>query len=99
MDKTTAIVVSLGILAIAFIAFFLIFRNKGKGKIKGPWGMGIDVEGSNETTPQPGVDIKDAQSGGSIRVKDATGKGVVAQKLKADGDIEVSSSPGTPPKK
>ena len=98
MDKTTAVLIGLGILALVFIAFFAVFRNKGKGKIKGPWGMGIEVEGSNQNTPQPGVDVKDAQAGGNIRVSDATGEGAVAQKLKADRDIEISSSPGAPPK-
>ena len=98
MDKTTAMIIGLGILALALVAFFAVFRNKGKGKIKGPFGMGLEVEGSNETTTQPGVSVKDAQAGRNIRANDATGKGAVAQKLKAGGDIDISSSSGPPPK-
>ena len=96
MDKTTAIVICLGLIIIAFVAFFLIFRNKGKGEIKGPFGMGMKVEGSNEPTSQPGVSVKDAQTKGNIRAKDETGRGAVAEKLKAGGDIDISSSPPKP---
>ena len=100
MDKTTAILIALGILAIAFVAFFAVFRKQGQGKIKGPFGMGIEVKGSNESQAKPGVSIEDAQAKGNIRAKDETGQGVAAKKLKAGGDIEVTNSPGnSPPKK
>jgi hypothetical protein len=99
MDKTTAIVICFGVLVLAFVSFFLIFRSKGKGGIKGPFGIGMNVEGSNEPVSQPSVIVKDAEAGGSIRVKDDTGKGAAAEKLKAVGDIEISSSHGTPPKR
>lgn len=99
MDKTTAIVVVLAILALVFVAFFAVFRTRGKGKIKGPWGMGLDVEGSNE--PQQ-TRVKDVKAGGSVRVTESGGRGVDASKLKASGDVEISSSSGggtSPPKK
>jgi hypothetical protein len=44
------------------------------------------------------VRLKDAQAGGNIRMH-ATGGGADAEKLKAKGDIEVTSSPGLPPPK
>ena len=99
MDAKTATVIVFGILIVGFIVFFAIFRKKGKGKIKGPWGMGMEVEGSNEPSSQPGVQLKDAQAGGNIRARDATGRGLSGEKLKAGGDIEVTSSPGEPPPK
>ena len=98
MDKTTAMLIALGILALVFIAFFAVFRNQGKGKVKGPFGMGIEVEGTNESKSQPGVSAKDIEAGGSVRAKDETGKGAVAEKVKAKGDVEISSSHGSPPK-
>jgi hypothetical protein len=98
MDKTTAVLISLGILALVFIAFFAVFRTRGKGRIKGPFGMGIEVEGSNESQAKPGVAVKDAQAAGNIRVRDTTGQGVVAEKLKAGGDIDLTNSPGSSPK-
>ena len=99
MDAKSAMLIALGILAIVFIVFFLIFRSKGKGKIKGPWGMGIEVEGSNEPVSKPGVKIKGAEAGGNVRATDATGRGVDIEDIKAEGDIDVSSSPGAPPPK
>jgi len=47
MDKTTAIVLTLAILSLVFIAFFAVFRKSGKGKINGPFGIGLEVVGSN----------------------------------------------------
>jgi membrane-bound ClpP family serine protease len=100
MDKTTAILIALGILALAFIAFFAVFRTRGQGKIKGPFGLGMEVKGSNESQAKPGVTLEDAQADGSIRAKDGTGQGVAAKKLKAGNDIELTNSPGnSPPKK
>jgi hypothetical protein len=96
MDKTTAIVICLGLLVVGFVFFFFVFRSRGKGEIKGPFGLGMKVEGSNEPASQRGVTVKDAEAKGNIRATDATGKGASAEKLKAGGDIEVSSSP--PPK-
>jgi hypothetical protein len=99
MDKTTAILIALGILALAFIAFFAVFRKQGKGKIKGPFGMGMEVEGSNESQTKSGVTVEDARAKGCIRANDGTGQGVAAKKLKAGGDIELTNSPcDSPPK-
>jgi hypothetical protein len=99
MDKTTAVVVVLGIIALVFVGFFAVFRKWGRGKIKGPWGTGLEVEGSNE--PQP-TRIKDVEAGGNVRVSETGGRGVDASKLKAGGDVEISSSSSggmSPPKK
>ena len=93
MDKTTAILIALGILALVFIAFFAVFRTTGKGKIKGPFGTGIEVEGSNEPQSKSGVTVEDAQAKGNVRAKDETGQGVTAKKLKAGGDIDLTNSP------
>jgi hypothetical protein len=98
MDKTTATLIGFGLLVLAFIAFFAVFRKKGTGEINGPFGMGLKVGGDNEPQSQPGVQLKDAQAGGSIRAADGTGRGLSAEKLKATGDIDVSSSSGPPPK-
>ena len=88
MDKTAAIVVVLGILALAFIAFFAVFRRSGKGKIKGPFGTGLEVEGSNE--PQQ-TQIKEVEAGGNIHINEGGGRGVEAYKLKAGGDVVIGS--------
>jgi hypothetical protein len=92
MDKTTAIVIVLGILALVFIAFFAVFRKSGKGKIKGPFGTGLEVEGSNE---QPQTRIKEVEAGGNIHIGENGGREVDAYKLKAGGHVTIGSL--TPP--
>ncbi len=62
MDKTTAATVALGIVVLGFIVFFLVFRSRGKGRIKGPLGIGMEVEGSNQQAPDPAVVVQDATS-------------------------------------
>jgi hypothetical protein len=88
MDKTTATIVVLGILALVFIAFFAVFRKSGKGKIKGPFGTGLEVEGSNEAQQ---TQIKEVEAGGNIHINEAGGRGVEAYKLKAGGDVVIGS--------
>jgi hypothetical protein len=100
MDKMTAVIIALVILALVFVAFFTVFRSRGKGRIKGPFGMGVDVEGANEPDSPVGVRVKDARAGGDLRAHDATGRGVDAQKVRAAGDIELGSkSEGAGPPK
>ena len=103
MDKSTAAILGLGIIALAFIAFFVIFRHKGKGKIKGPFGLGLDVKGANQPVPDPAVVVKDASSRkGGLIAEDTTGRGADVQRVEVEGDIRVSSGPApvkNPPKK
>ena len=99
MDTTTAavIVIVVVLFGLIILGFVWRYRTKGKAQIKGPFGTGLKVEGEN--APGPGVRLKDAQAGGSIRAQDATGRGADAEKLNAKGDIEVTSSSGPPPPK
>ena len=98
MDKTTAIVIVTAILAVVFISFFLLFRNRGRGKLKGPFGTGLDGAGSNEAQP---TTLKNAQAGGNVRLSESGGRGVLGTNIKVGGDIDISSSAptATPPPK
>jgi hypothetical protein len=51
MDNVTATIIALIIIALVFIAFFAVFRKRGSGKIIGPFGISLEVEGSNESPP------------------------------------------------
>ena len=102
MNTTTAVVIVVGLFGLIILGFVWRYRTKGKAQIKGPFGTGLKVEGENAPglgAPAPGVRLKDAQAGGNIRAQDATGRGADAEKLKAKGDIEVTSSAGLPPPK
>ena len=88
MDKATATVVVLGILALVFVSFFAVFRKSGKGKIKGPFGTGLEVEGSNES---PQTRIKEVEAGGNIHINETDGRGIDAYKLKAGGHVTIGN--------
>jgi tetratricopeptide (TPR) repeat protein len=46
MDKTTAIIIALGFAALVILAFFAVFRHRGKFKVKGPL-VEFSAEGEN----------------------------------------------------
>lgn len=89
MDTNTVIVIA--ILAIVLLVALFIFR-RVKAGIKGPLGIGVDVDASNESpTPVPGARVTGSESRkGCIR---AEAKGGSAEVLdsKAEQDIVASS--------
>jgi hypothetical protein len=94
MDKTTALLIGLGILALLAIAFFAVFRGKGKLSVKSPLGN-LNAEGKNPPLPAMvpgGVKIKDAEAGRNIRAQSQGAGGVDLEKVKAKGDITATSS-------
>jgi hypothetical protein len=94
MDKTTALLIGLGILALLAIAFFAVFRGKGKLNVKSPLGS-LKAEGENPPPPATvpgGVKIKDAEAGRNIRAQSQGAGGVDLEKVKAKGDITATSS-------
>ena len=95
MDKTAAILIALGILALLAIAFFAVFRGRGKLSLKSPLGS-LKAEGENPPPPgavPSGVKIKDGEAGGSIRAQSDGPGGVDLEKVKANkGDIIATSS-------
>lgn len=96
MDKTTAVLIGLGILALLAIAFFAVFRGKGKLSVKSPLGS-LKAEGENPPPPATvpgGVKIKDAEAGRNIRAQSQGAGGVDLEKVKAKGDITATSSSG-----
>ena len=97
MDTTTVVVVA--ILACIVVAAFLVYRSRAKVSLKGPGGVGLEIDASNQpqaTLPAttPGVQIEDAKAKrGDIVLDDQTGKGVVGKQLEAGKDILASSAP------
>ena len=100
MSYPTVILIGLPVLALAVIAFFAVFRGKGKFHIKTPLGE-ASAEGESpppSTAVAAGVRIKDADAGGILRAHSTGSGGVDLEKVKA-GVIDASSSPGVPPPK
>ena len=102
MDTGTVALIALGIVALVAIAFFAVFRGRGKVRLKGPGEMSLKAEGENPPPPAAvpaGVRIKDAEAGQNLRAQSTGAGGVDLEKVKAKGDIEATSSPGSPPPK
>jgi len=97
MDTTTSVVVA--ILACIVVAAFLVYRSKARVSLKGPGGVGLEIDASNQpqtgaAAPTPGVQIEDAKTtGGGILAEDQTGKGAAIRHVEAKGDILASSTP------
>ena len=102
MDAKTIGLVALCVLALLVIAFFSVFRGKGKFKIKTKLGE-ASAEGENpppSTTTPAGVTIKGAEAGKDIHAHSFGAGGVELEKVKAKGNIDATHSPGdAPPKK
>lgn len=100
MDATSAAIVIIALFALVAVAAFLLYR-RADVRIKGPWGTGLDVKGSNEDPdPRPGVNIEDAKShGGGLLAEDKTGRGAHVSGVEVQDDILASSeAPDTDPK-
>ena len=94
MENAIPIVVAMAILALVIVAAFFFFRRRGKASLKGPWGLGLTVEGAND--PSPGVRVEDARSrSGGLAADDKTGRGAHVSHVETEKDIKVTSnSPG-----
>jgi hypothetical protein len=99
MNATTAVFV-VAILACIVIAAFVVFRQRGKVDLRGPFGTGVNLEMSNEEkAPSPAVSVKDAISRqGGILAEDNTGRGAKLENVEVQDDILVSSNPAIDPK-
>ena len=95
MDKTSAILLALVVLAV--LAYFY------RGSIRASL-LGLKFEAKSDKpdpppTPKAGASIQDAQARGNIRADDRTGRGAEVKGAKAGGDITASSAPPESPPK
>jgi hypothetical protein len=95
MDSPKLAVVVAGIFVLLVIFIALRYRSRIKAGIKGPFGMGVDVEASNDQpAPHPGVTVAGAKShAGGLRAEDRTGRGADVKDVDTYGDIQVTSDP------
>ena len=92
MDNNTVIVVVIALFAVIVLVAVLFFRKGGvKTKVQGPFGTGLEMDGSNPP-PTPGAVIEDAKSrSGGIRADDQLGRGASVKRAEADKDIVATS--------
>jgi len=95
MSPTEAALFVIVVFALIIFAVFLRFKRRGAAKIKGPFGTGLEIAGSNDPPlHQPGIYAKDIVSReGGILAEDSTGFGVDIQNVNAKEDVLISSQP------
>ncbi|MCB0192515.1 MAG: hypothetical protein KDJ65_11280 [Anaerolineae bacterium] len=97
MDTNLVIAVIFIIFALIVVSAFLVFRQRGKVKIKGPLSTGLELDASNESPLTPGVRIEDAKAKkGGLLAEDRTGRGADVRGIETQDDIIVSSSSPDP---
>lgn len=101
MNHTEATLIGLIVLALVVIAFFAVFRGKGKFKIKTKLGE-ASAEGENPQPPTAvpeGVKVKGADTGGKFTAHSGGSGGVDVENVKAVGDFSATHTPGDSPPK
>lgn len=99
MDRYTAIVRVVGLVALVAVGFLLVFRGGGKIKINAPFKTGLKMEGTNPPDARPGrIGGEDLEAGGNVEAASKTGNDVERKRAKAVGDIKLTTeSPGGDP--
>ena len=92
MDTTMVLVIIA--LALVAVAAIVVFQRRAKVDIKGPFGTGVSVNGSND--PKPAVKISNAEAGRDIQATDKTGRGAEIDQAKAKGSITATSENAHP---
>ena len=93
MNNSAVIIIAL--FAVVAVAAFLVFRQRGRVNIRGPFGAELDLDASNEPVPPPpDVSVTDATSSeGGLLAEATTGGRVVVERVEVKDDIIASSSP------
>ena len=87
-------VIVAAIFAVVIVIALLLFRRRVKATLSGPFKSKLAIDASNPDPQTPGAVVEDATSRrGSIKAEDHTGKGAVARRVEAEGDISATSSP------
>lgn len=93
MDANTAAVIVAGIFALVIIIAFWRYRQRGGAKVKGPFGISFETEGSNATpTESTGISATGVRSReGEVVMEESSGGGIRANKVDARGNVTLSS--------
>ena len=87
MDKQRVLLLALAFLIVVVIAFFAVFRKKGKFEIETPLGK-VTAEGSNE--PRSEIQIENARAGRDIVAGAGSTDNVSVKGVEAGRDVRVT---------
>ena len=83
------------VFALLAIAAFQVFRQRAKLKIKGPAGVGFDLDASNDQKAAIRMEDVSSEDGG-FSGTDLTGRGFDGKKIHAKKDIRVKVESKSP---
>ena len=101
MDQSTLLLTGLALLVLLVIAFFAVFRGRGKVNLDTPFGN-LKAEGENPPPPTAvpgGVKIKDAGARKNLTALSTGPGGVDLEKVQAGGNLDARHEPGDSPPK
>ena len=101
MDTNLTYILLIGIFAVIVITAFLLFRQRTKINLKGPFGTGLDVDASNQAAP-PTAAIKGenlTSRKGGLKAYNENGGGIDMKAVDVEKDIDLNSpsAPKAPP--
>jgi hypothetical protein len=99
MDKITAIVLVTCVLVLLAVGVVLGFRHRASVNFKGPFGIGVTLDGGNDPPTQAagitGQDLKAGRDlaavnkgGGGVDVRRAEAKGAITLRVEAPGGAD-----------
>jgi len=87
-------VIVAAIFAVVIVIALLLFRKRVKATLSGPFKSKLAIDARNPDPQTPSAVVEEATSHkGSIKAGGHTGKGAVARRVEAEGDISATSSP------
>jgi hypothetical protein len=94
MDPVVGAVIVIALFGLVVVAAFLVFRQRGRVKIHGPFNTDLEMDVTNTPEPPtPGVRIERAKSRrGGLLAEDQTGRGAEVKDVEVEDDILVGSS-------
>lgn len=101
MNTSWLVLIGVCVLALVIIAFFAVFRGRGKFRIKSILGEAT-AEGENLARSEPvakGVSIKNASAGGDISAHSETAGGIDLQNVTTRKNITAEHLSSDPPPK
>jgi hypothetical protein len=87
-------VIVAAIFAVVIVIALILFRKCVKASLSGPFKSKLTIDARNPNPQTHGALVEDATSRkGNIKAEDRAGKGAVARRVEAEGDVSATAAP------